>query len=253
MKKRGERIYLFAHPEPIPGRVFFVGGAVSAAAAAAFFILPVASCKKEGKRVREAYEQVFKYSEEIQGRDPEVVMRRRLPKDVWRVKDNREIFNRPRLEVELDMPYDALPDRIRKRLRKVTTMAKAGTPYKAVRVRAWPKGLRRYGGIMGVSVLSPDGGGWAGERVGYRQLKITLNTTGQIKKPTQYEYSVLLELEKFHFELLQKGRYQAMQERSPEKVEKIVIKQVAARKGLTPASLAKIVSRARAYYLQELF
>ena len=252
MKKRSERTYLFVHPEPTFGRVLFTGSAFSVAAAA-FFVVSFTGCKKEGKKVREAYETVFKYSEEIQGRDPEVVMRRRLPKDVWRVKDNREIFNRPRLEVELDMPYDSSPDRIRKRLRKVTTMAKAGTPYKAVRVRAWPKGLRRYGGIMGVSVLSPDGGGWAGERVGYRQLKITLNTSGQVKKPTRYEYSVLLELEKFHFKLLEEGRYQAMQERSPEKVEKIVIKQVAARKGLTPDSLAKIVARARTYYLQELF
>lgn len=253
MKKHSERTCLFAALRHVRRRAFFAAVGVLPQIAGLFLAAFLGACKKEGKQVREAYEQVFKYSDEIQGREPEAVMRRRLPKDVWRVRDNREIFNRPRLEVELDMDYDASPERIRSHLQKVTTMAMAGTAYKAVRVRAWPSKLRRYGGIMGVSVLSPDGGGWASERVGYRQLKITLNTSNEAKTPTKFEHSILVELEAEHAKLLAEARYQAMQERNPEKIERIVVKLVATRKGLTFESVARIVSAARNYYLQEPF
>lgn len=209
-----------------------------------------ASCKKEGKQVKEAYETVFKYSESIQGRDPYVVLDKRLPKDVWRAKENHDIPGRPRLEVELDMPYDAKPDQVKERLQKITLLAKAGTHYKAIRVRAWPSKLRRYGGIMGVSVLSPDGGGWAREKVAYRQLKITLNTV-DAACPTLFEHSVLVMMEQLHDKLKENKKANRLARKNPEKYELIVITKVAEQKGLTVPSVKKILGKARSYYLQE--
>jgi hypothetical protein len=215
---------------------------------------PVSGCKNEGKKVKEAYERAFEYGESLKQKEPKFFNRKKLPADVWRYRENNEIHGRSRLEVEVFMDADAEPEAIRKHLRKLTTLAKAGTSYKAIRVRAWPRGLRHYGGIMGVSVLAADGGGWAGERVGYRQLKVTVDQSGGSRPPTKHEYALLEKLEKTHAALIQeKKRYKRMAERRPERFRKLVVKKVAKESGLTKASVAAIARRAQSYYLQVPF
>ena len=215
--------------------------------------LVASGCKKEGKQVRKAYESAIEYGESLKEKGPNIKYRKKLPGDVWRYRENYEMPGRSRLEVELDLPYNAKPKAIKAVLKKVATKAKAGTPYKAIRVRAWPRNLRRYGGIMGAYVLAIDGGGWARERVGYRQMKITLNTSKDAPPPTQHEYSLLLRMEEFHQKLLkEKKRYRRMAKKRPEKFRALVMQKVAAESGLTTASVEAIAKRAGEFYLQVL-
>lgn len=212
-----------------------------------------AGCKREGKQVREAYEKAIEYGDSLKQKNPKIIRRKKLPGDVWRYVENNEMHNRPRLEVDVDLPYNAQPQTIRKHLKKLTTKAKAGTHYVAVRVRAWPRKLRYYGGIMGVSILATDGGGWSGEKVSYRRLKVTINKDEQARPPTKHEYSILLKLEETHRDLLQQKRYIRMAEKKPKRFHKQVVAKTAQKAGLTEASVAAIAARARDYYLQVPF
>ena len=153
----------------------------------------------------------------------------------------------------MDLPYDAREETIRKHLKKVCTRAKAGTRYVAIRVRAWPRKLRYYGGIMGVSILATDGGGWSGEKVSYRRLNVTLNKDKHARPPTKHEYGILLKLEQKRRALLQQKRFIRLSEKKPEKFQKQVVQQTAQEAGLTEASVAAIAKRGRDYYLQVPF
>ena len=214
-------------------------------------VMTAPGCKREGEQARKAYEDAIEYAESLKDKQPRIVERKKLPGDVWRYRENYEMQNRPRLEIELDLPYNAKPEEIKPVLQKVATKAKAGTPYKAIRVRAWPRNLRRYGGIMGYYVFSIDGGGWERERVGYRQMKIALNTAKDARPPTQHEYSLLLRMEEVHEKLLKEDkRKRRMAEKAPEKFRSLVMEKVAAESGLTTASVEAIAKRAGRYYFQ---
>jgi hypothetical protein len=115
----------------------------------------------------------------------------------------------------------------------------------AVRVRAWPGPLKRFGGTMGYAVVAVDGQGWDGERLGYREAKTVLSDGAP--KPNALEYRILCALEKEADALaLQKGaptKPAALRARAEANVAKSM--------GLQVEAVRHAVTRAEAYYLKE--
>ncbi len=208
-----------------------------------------AGCKEEGEQVRQSYEDVVEYGKMFREKDPRFKSRKKLPGDVWQYRENYEMQSRPRLEIELDMPYNAKPEDIKPVLQKVATAGIAGGPYKAVRVRAWPRNLRRYGGIMAYYVFASDGGGWSRDGVYYRKMVTGPHRNKDVRPPTQHEYSLLLRMEEIHDQLLKEDeKLRKTAKKNPEAFREIVMERVAAESGLTTSSVTEIATKAKEYY-----
>jgi hypothetical protein len=147
----------------------------------------------EGTKVKEAVEKFLDFGMSNENYDHGKRERREAPAKVRsRVVDNT-MSPRLRLELEIELPYDlagaalegAMLDNARRHL--------AGTEFQAARVRAWPGPLKRFGGTMGYAVVSVDGQGWDGERLGYRESKVML--TEGAPKPNALDYKILCALE----------------------------------------------------------
>ncbi|MCD6497706.1 MAG: hypothetical protein J7M25_05290 [Deltaproteobacteria bacterium] len=200
----------------------------------------MSGCKKEGKQVRKAYETTLNYATMFDEKRRLRAKGGPLPKGVWRAAENNEEVGRRRLELEIFVSFSMPADKLKKRLQHFALVAKKGSSYKAIRVRAWPDGLVHFGGVMGSYVLASDGGGWDQSRVGYRVVSVR-PMTGL----TENDLRLLRRLEKAYDSMLKTKQYSKLAQRKPRRFEDVVIQEVAARAGLTPESVRATVDRAR--------
>ncbi|HEY3357170.1 MAG TPA: hypothetical protein VGQ83_28225, partial [Polyangia bacterium] len=122
--------------------------------------------------------------------------------------------------------------------------ALANTEYQAVRVRAWPGTLKRYGGTMGYAVVAVDGQGWDGERLGYREAKVMLAEGAP--RPNALEYKMLVALE-------QEAGALVRQKKPPKEAARRQQAEanVAKGMGLQIEAIRNAVAKADAYYLKD--
>jgi hypothetical protein len=147
----------------------------------------------EGQRVKEAVESFVDFS---LGRDrgaPAARERRDRGPKVRQRRVDATMTPRLRLEVDIELPFDLRGPALEQALLDAARHLLADTEYQAVRVRAWPGPLGRFAGLMGTSVVAPDGQGWDGQKLAYREVKVALRAGAAC--PTAEEYKVLVALE----------------------------------------------------------
>jgi len=200
----------------------------------------MSGCKREGKQVRKAYETTLNYATMFDEKRRLRAKGGPLPKGVWRAAENNEDVGRRRLELEIFVSFSIPADKLKKRLQHIALAAKRGSSYKAIRVRAWPDGLVHFGGVMGSYVLASDGGGWDRSRVGYRVVSIR-----RLSGLTENDVRLLHKLEASYDAMIKMNRYKKLAQRSQKRFEDVVVQDVAARAGLTPAFVRATVEKAR--------
>lgn len=175
-----------------------------------------------------------------------------------RVVDNT-MSPRLRLELEIEVGYALAGQELERAMLENARRALAGTEFQAVRVRAWPGPLKRFGGTMGYAVVSIDGQGWDGERLGYREAKVMLAEGAP--KPNALDYKILCALEAEAEKLAaEKGDKSKPPARAPSpkaaaaaaaQLRRRAEANVASALGLQVEGVRNAVRKAEAYYLKE--
>jgi hypothetical protein len=147
----------------------------------------------EGVRVKEAVEKFIDFGMSNENYNHGKREAREQPAKVRSRVVNNTMSPRLRLELEIELPYDLAGRELELAMLDNARRAIANTEFQAIRVRAWPGSLKRYGGTMGYAVVAVDGQGWDGERLGYREAKVML--ADGAPKPNALDYKILCALE----------------------------------------------------------
>ena len=201
-------------------------------------------CKKEGKQLGKALKQTIDYSTQFDEKTKFRFQHGKLPKEVWRAQENTDDPNRPKFDMDFWVDRNSPAQVIRKRLQALVTTVKQGSPYRAVRARAWVKGLVHFGDAVGEYWLASDGGGWDGSPIGYRHLEVHA-VTDLRRQP----YRVALEAEKAWVELMQRRRMKRLARKDPLAVDRKAFEKAAERLGLTPESVADTIAKVRGLFV----
>ena len=196
---------------------------------------------EEGARTKEAFEKFIDFGMSNENYDHGKREKREAPAKVRSRFVNNTMSPRLRLEVEIELAYDLAGRALEEALLDNARRVLAGTEFQAVRVRAWPGPLKRFGGTMGYAVVALDGEGWDGERMGYREVKLTLGDAARRPSPLDYKVLCALELEAAALELKLK----------PPKARQQALVNVAKAMGLQLTGVRAAVTKAEAYYLKE--
>ncbi len=202
------------------------------------------SCKKEGKQLGQAFKQTIDYSTQFDEKTKIKFQRGELPKDVWRAGENTDDSNRPKFDMDFWVDRNTPSKVIRHRLQALVTTVKQGSPYKAVRARAWIRGLVHFGDWVGEYWLASDGGGWDGNPIGYRHLAVYA-VTNMRSQP----YRVAKEVERAWVALMKKRRMKRLARKNPEAVDEKAYEIAAERLGLTPQSVADTMAQVRGLFV----
>ena len=212
---------------------------------------------EEGAQVKEAVEKFLDFgmsNERYQHGKREL---RGAPAKVRSRVVNNTMSPRLRLELDIELPYDLAGAALEQAMLDNARRHLAGTEYQAVRVRAWPGPLQRVGGTMGYAVVSVDGQGWDGERLGYREAKVMLGD--KARRPNPLDYKILCALEA---ELEKLADDKAAGDKAKAVPPKVAQAKAAQRRPLAEANVARALglqveavrnaaSKAEAYYLKE--
>jgi hypothetical protein len=196
---------------------------------------------EEGARTKEAFEKFIDFGMSNERYDLGRRETRGPPAKVRSREVNNLMSPRLRLEVEIELPYDLTGRALEEALLDNARGALAGTEFLAVRVKAWPGPLKRFGGTMGYAVMAIDGQGWDGERMGYREVKVTLGDAVRRPNPLDYQILCALELEAAALEL----KLKPPQARSKAQAN------IAKTLGLQVEGVRHAVGKVEAYYLKE--
>ena len=220
------------------------GSLTVATAGLLFGLMGWSSCKKEGKQLGQAFKQTIDYSTQFDEKTKIKFQRGQLPKDVWRAGEDSDDPNRRRFDIDFWVDRNTSAEVIRHRLQALVTTVKQGSPYKAVRARAWIRGLVHFGDWVGEYWLASDGGGWDGNPIGYRHLAVYAVTN----MPSQ-PYRVAVEAERAWVELMKKRRMKRLARKNPEAVDRKAFESAAERLGLTPQSVADKMAQVRGLFV----
>ncbi len=219
--------------------------AFSAARLTAFSVLfsaaacGLVSCKREGRRLKEAYRQSYEYTTMFDRRTRRSRLRAELPKEVFRAEEIQEGAGRVKLDMDIYVPFGIEPGAVRATLKELATKAMGVGGYRAVRARAFYEGLVHFGGPVGTYVLSKDGSGWDGTVSGYRVTSVHL------PRLARNDYEILKTVEVVWRELRARAR-----RKNPRRIEEQAVAEAARRLGLTERSVAETVARARARFAE---
>ena len=236
---------------------------MSRALAVALVVLAGPACRerertgKEGAQVKEAVEKFLDFGMSNENYDHGKRERREAPAKVRSRSVNNTMSPRLRLELDIELPYDLAGAALEQSMLDNARRHLAGTEYQAVRVRAWPGPLKRVGGTMGYAVVSVDGQGWDGERLGYREAKVMLGD--KARRPNPLDYKILCALEA---ELEKLADDKAAGDKAKAVPPKVAQAKAAQRRPLAEANVARALglqveavrnaaSKAEAYYLKE--
>ena len=147
----------------------------------------------EGKQVKEAVEKFLDFGMSNENYDHGKRGARDAPAKVRSRVVNNTMSPRLRLEMEIELAYDLAGTALETAMLDNARRHLANTEFQAVRVRAWPGPLKRFGGTMGYAVVAVDGQGWDGERLGYREAKVMLAEGAPW--PNALDYKILCALE----------------------------------------------------------
>jgi hypothetical protein len=196
----------------------------------------------EGSKVKEAVEKFIDFGMSNERYDHGKQVERLPPAKVRSRRVDNTMSPRLRLDLEIELPYDLRGAALERAMLESARRALAGTPYQAVRVRAWPGPLKRFGGTMGYAVVAVDGHGWDGERLGYREARSLLADTAA--RPNALDYKILCALELEAEKLAGSKAKPAAQRKQAEAA-------VAKALGLQLEAVRNAVAKADQYYLKE--
>ena len=213
----------------------------------------------EGVRVKEAIEKFIDFGMSNENYDHGKRELRAPPAKVRSKVVNNTMSPRLRLELEIELPYDLAGADLERAMLENARRSIAGTEFQAIRVRAWPGPLKRFGGTMGYAVVAVDGQGWDGERLGYREAKVMLAEGAQ--RPNALDHKILCTLEAEAEKL--EGEKAADKGKAPPKAAARAAQAAAAQArsraeatvaktlGLQVEGVRNAVRKAEAYYLKE--
>lgn len=196
----------------------------------------------EGSKVKEAVEKFIDFGMSNENYDHGKRAAHSPPAKVRSRRVDNTMSPRMRLALEIELPYDLRGAALEQAMLENARRALAGTAFQAVRVRAWPGALKRYGGTMGYAVVAVDGHGWDGERLGYREARSTLSEG--VPRPNGLDYKILCALEL-------EGEKQAATKAKPAAQRKQAEAAVAKALGLQVEAVRNAVDKAERYYLKE--